>query len=212
MIKIKRKDLTLTPLDKNRIKWNDGITVAKAFGDWNNENFSGTLVSNSFKNGWYSLFSFPKIGLAFLCLLMMASCAGTKSSSRSQKTQMVVTQARSYVGVPYKYGGTTVLGMDCSGLLMRSFEAIDVYIPRSAAAQSKAGKPVGLEIIRPGDLVFFAGKKRSRKVTHAGLVTEVRSRNEIIFIHASTSRGVVEANLMSPYYQKIFIKARRIKF
>lgn len=142
----------------------------------------------------------------------MASCAGTKSTSRSQKSQVVVTQARSYLGVPYKYGGTTVLGMDCSGLLMRSFEAIDVYIPRSAAAQSKAGKPIGLEIIRPGDLVFFAGKKGSRKVTHAGLVTEVRSRDEIIFIHASTSRGVVEVNLMSPYYQKIFIKARRIKF
>lgn len=150
--------------------------------------------------------------LILIISLLFASCVTSGKLSRSDKSRMVVSQARSYLGTPYKYGGTTVMGMDCSGLLMRSFEVIDTYIPRTAKAQSKIGKPVSIDMLRPGDLVFFAGKKRSRKITHAGLVTDVRGRNEIIFIHASSSRGVVEVNLMSPYYQGIFVKARRIKF
>lgn len=104
------------------------------------------------------------------------------------------------------------MGMDCSGLLMRSFEPVDLYIPRTSYDQSKMGKPVMLDMIRPGDLVFFATKTGSHRISHAGMITEIRSRDEIIFIHASSSRGVVEDNLMSNYYRKIFVKARRIKF
>ncbi len=149
-------------------------------------------------------------GLIIL-VAFFSSCLSTKQS-RNQKTNIVIIQARSYIGTPYKYGGTTIMGMDCSGLLMRSFEYVDFYIPRTARDQSKMGKAVTLDMIKPGDLVFFAAKKTSRKVTHAGLVTDVRSRDEIIFIHASSSRGVVESNLMNNYYRKIFVKARRVKY
>ena len=149
-----------------------------------------------------------RLPILLLISLALSSCTSTRKS-RNQKTNIVVTQARSYIGTPYKYGGTTVMGMDCSGLLMRSFEYIDIYIPRTSRDQSKMGKPVTLDMIRPGDLVFFAGNKSSNNVTHAGLVTEVRSRDEIIFIHASSSRGVVESNLMNNYYRKIYVKARR---
>ena len=105
-----------------------------------------------------------------------------------------------------------MLGMDCSGLLMRSFEAIDVYIPRTSKQQSKMGKKVGIDELKEGDLVFFKTMKRNGKVTHAGLVTDARKRDQIMFIHASSSRGVIEANLMTDYYQKAFTKARRLKF
>ncbi|MCK5701549.1 MAG: C40 family peptidase, partial [Cyclobacteriaceae bacterium] len=66
-----------------------------------------------------------------MLVFLMSSCAGTKIA-REEKVDIVVTRARSYINTPYKYGGTTTLGMDCSGLLMRSFEAIDTYIPRTA--------------------------------------------------------------------------------
>ena len=150
---------------------------------------------------WYSIFF----------AVLLSGCASSKIA-REQKVDIVVQKARSYLGTPYRWGGTTVLGMDCSGLLMRSFEAIDVYIPRTAKAQSKLGKAVDIHQLKKGDLVFFAAKKWKRKVTHAGLVTRVGGKDKIIFIHASSSRGVIEANLMDDYYRKLFVKARRLKF
>ncbi len=150
--------------------------------------------------------------LAFISLILfMSSCVGSRIS-REEKVDVVVSRARSYVGTPYKFGGTTTLGMDCSGLLMRSFESIDIYIPRTSKEQSKLGKKVNLSELKEGDLVFFKTMKRQGKVTHAGLVTDTRRKDQIMFIHASSSKGVIEANLMSDYYRKAFTKARRLKF
>ena len=143
--------------------------------------------------------------------ILISSCAGSKRS-REQKVDVVVSKAISYTGTPYKYGGTTTLGMDCSGLLMRSFESIDMYIPRTSKEQSKLGKKVSIGELKKGDLVFFKTMKKKGKVTHAGLVTDARKKDRIMFIHASSSRGVIEADLMSDYYRKAFTKARRLKF
>ena len=142
---------------------------------------------------------------------LLSSCAGSKIT-REQKVDIVISRARSYSGTQYKYGGTTTLGMDCSGLLMRSFESIDIYIPRTAKEQSKLGSKVTINELKKGDLVFFKTIKKKGRVTHAGLVTDARKKDRIMFIHASSSKGVMEANLMSNYYTKAFVKARRIKF
>ena len=149
--------------------------------------------------------------ISMMLIVFMSSCAGSRTS-REDKEDIVVSRARSYVGTPYKYGGTTTLGMDCSGLLMRSFESIDMYIPRTSKEQSKLGKKVTIGELKEGDLVFFKTVKKKGKVTHAGLVTDARKKDKIMFIHASSSRGVIEANLLSDYYQKAFVKARRLKF
>lgn len=119
----------------------------------------------------------------------------------------VIETARSYTGVPYKWGGTTRVGMDCSGLLCTSFQSIDVTLPRTSDEQSRYGDNVKPKDIREGDLVFFGENKRN--ITHVGMVTEVISDEDIRFIHASTSLGVMENNLYSDYYKKIFVKAVR---
>jgi len=159
----------------------------------------------------YKIIKVTQVRLFIILLFVLSSCVGTRMA-REEKVDIVVSRARSYVGTPYKFGGTTVLGMDCSGLLMRSFEAIDVYIPRTSKEQSKMGKKVSMEELKPGDLVFFKTVKRQGKVTHAGIVTDARKRDQIMFIHASSSQGVIEANLMGDYFQKSFTKARRLKF
>jgi probable lipoprotein NlpC len=64
--------------------------------------------------------------------------------------------------------------MDCSGLLLNSFKAINVSLPRSSEAQSKIGKEVKIQELQPGDLLFFATGKKKREITHVGLVTDVR--------------------------------------
>lgn len=141
--------------------------------------------------------------------LLTVSCKSNRKS-KVDPADVLVRTARSYTGVKYQYGGTSRSGMDCSGLLMRSFEAINTSIPRTSVEQSKTGESVSIKKLKKGDLVFFAAGKRKKKITHVGLVTDVRGRDDIRFIHASTKLGVVETNLMSDYYQKIFVKARRV--
>lgn len=149
--------------------------------------------------------------IAIVIMLFMVSCAASrKASVRDAKVERVITSARAYIGTPYKYGGTSRSGMDCSGLLLNSFKAIQMNLPRSSEAQSKVGTEVKMKDLAPGDLVFFATGRKKRQVTHVGLVTEVRGRDDVKFIHASSSLGVVETNIYADYYQKRFRGARRV--
>ena len=138
------------------------------------------------------------------------SCASTKNrNSVDSKIESAITTARSYTGTPYRYGGTSKRGMDCSGLLCVSYKSAGLTIPRTSAEQSKFGKPVKIQELKPGDLVFFSKKKGRRKITHVGMITTVENKKNIQFIHSSTKLGVIENNLLSNYYRGIFVKARR---
>jgi probable lipoprotein NlpC len=150
--------------------------------------------------------------VTLLATLFLASCASHRAAKvREEKVDKVISVAKTYMGTPYKYGGTTRAGMDCSGLLINSFREINVDLPRSSEAQSKIGKEVKIKEIQPGDLLFFATGKKRKEITHVGLVTDVKKRKDNIkFIHASTTLGVVETNLYSDYYMKRFRKASRI--
>jgi len=147
------------------------------------------------------------ITLILMLVAAFTNC-GTKLSKR-EKTAVVIAKARSYTGTPYKWGGTTSKGMDCSGLLLNSFKAIDYKIPRTSAEQKKIGARVSKNEIAKGDLIFFATSKKKRKVTHVGLVTSVKG-GDVIFIHASSSKGVTESRLSNSYWKKRFKQARRV--
>jgi len=144
-------------------------------------------------------------------IVLFCSCASPKKMTvRDEKVDKVIDEARSYIGTPYKYGGTSRSGMDCSGLLCNSFRAIDVSLPRSSADQSNLGQEIKMNDLQPGDLVFFATSNKKKKITHVGLVTERNGKDNIKFIHASSSLGVVETNIFADYYQKRFRVARRV--
>nr|WKN38322.1 C40 family peptidase [Tunicatimonas sp. TK19036] len=138
------------------------------------------------------------------------SRATSRVNRIASRQHQVIEVARSFSGTPYRWGGTTRGGMDCSGLLMIAFREAGIDLPRTSAEQSHVGRLVSIHELRPGDLVFFATRsKYSNKVTHAGLVTEIRGKHDVQFIHASTSLGVVESNIFSDYYRRAFVKARR---
>ena len=153
--------------------------------------------------------------LLLICLLLVATlpgCVGAKKARqrRAQRINEIVQKARTYTATPYKWGGTSRAGMDCSGLLLLSYRVVGLELPRTSKEQSAMGEKVTLKKLQPGDLVFFAMGKKKRKVTHAGLITVVNGEQDIRFIHASSSRGVIEANLVTDYYLKRFRGARRI--
>ncbi len=120
----------------------------------------------------------------------------------------VIKAARSYLGTPYKSAGDSRLGMDCSGLVITSFAAANISLPRNSALQAETGSQVDKSRLKPGDLLFFSDSKIGRGITHVGIVTEVKS-DDIRFIHASGKLGVVEVSFNVSYFQKTFTKAVR---
>ncbi|MFT6055549.1 MAG: cell wall-associated NlpC family hydrolase [Roseivirga sp.] len=157
----------------------------------------------------YQLQKSTPFWLLFLLTIILSSCAGG-GKSKVSKSDIVIQSARSYIGTPYKYGGTTRVGMDCSALLYNSFQSVRIQLPRTSADQSRLGAKIKIKDLRPGDMVFFATGKRKNEITHAGIVSAVRGKADIRFIHASSSLGVIESNLFSTYYIQRFKRGRRV--
>ena len=143
-------------------------------------------------------------------ILFFSSCISSKKLSQKQKVKSVIAEARTYIGTPYKWGGNNRNGIDCSGLLVNSFKSIGIKIPRTTGLQIELGKNISLKKSREGDLVFFAFGKSKRKVTHVGLLSNYKNLSDINFIHASSSKGVIETQLVKEYYLKRLKKIKRI--
>jgi probable lipoprotein NlpC len=116
--------------------------------------------------------------------------------------------AKSFQGVAYKNGGVDQSGMDCSGLLFRVYADFNYMIPRLTHQQALYGIDQTLNTINVGDWVFFK-TNGSSNINHVGIVTKVISPKEVLFIHASTSKGVREDNLFSNYWFNVYVKVIR---
>lgn len=132
-----------------------------------------------------------------------------KSKTKTQTLRnSIVEKAKEYLGVPYRYGGMSTNGIDCSGLTFSSFKEAELNLPRTSISQSEEGRKVKRAKAKPGDLIFFKTSRRNI-INHVGIVTE-NENGEIKFIHASSSSGVVISSLLESYYQKAFAKIKRI--
>lgn len=132
------------------------------------------------------------------------------SRPTSNYTKKIIQTARAFKGVPYKSGGSNAYGMDCSGLLCCTFSEIGIKLPRISWQQSEFFPAIDLPHIQKGDLVFFVTS--GTNISHAGIVTEVKNEDEIMFIHASSSKGVIEDNMMTTYWKSRFARVCRPKF
>lgn len=123
----------------------------------------------------------------------------------------VVQIARTFTGTPYRSGGNDKAGIDCSGLICQVYTEMGIKVPRISWQQSEFGSEVEqIKDLRPGDWIFFVPEGgKEGYVSHSGIITEIRGEGDILFIHASSSRGVTEDNLFSNYFRNRFVKAIR---
>lgn len=131
-----------------------------------------------------------------------------KPKNESELAAQMVAAAMDYLGVRYSGGGSTRDGMDCSGLVTVVYNSFDLALPRTSNEMAKVGEVVDTKNIKKGDLIFFKTNGRS-VINHVGIVTEVLD-NEIKFIHASTSSGVIISSTKEPYFERTFAQANRI--
>lgn len=112
--------------------------------------------------------------------------------------------AEGYLGTPYRFGGASSSGMDCSGLVQTVFAEEGIPLPRSCAAQARQGVPVSRDQLRQGDLVFFGSA--ASPPSHVGIYAG-KGR----FIHASTSKGKVRRDeLSTAWFRDHYRGARRV--
>lgn len=157
------------------------------------------------------------ISMAFL----LSSCGAIKNANlgsrlKRDRTEVDATTAtrtsvteysKQFVGVKYKYAGKDPKGFDCSGFTSYVLQSEGVSVSSSSKVQAKEGKPVPLNKVKPGDLIFFG---KNGKVTHVAMVVSNTSEG-ITVIHSTSSKGVMVQNIsVSSYWKPKILFARDV--
>jgi len=146
-----------------------------------------------------------------LLIAVLAGCAGSPEVAEAPATRAsnetarkAVAFAREAIGTPYRYGGDTPAGFDCSGLVRYSYGRAGIGMPRATPAQRRATTLISVRSLRPGDLLFF--DQEGKKASHVGMYL-----GDGRFVHAPSTGGRVRTDSFSAdYWKKHFVEARRI--
>jgi len=152
------------------------------------------------------------ISLAGLMLVMCTSLrststndprlAGNEATSKamSADARMSIVQfASQYVGTPYRYGGASPKGFDCSGFTSYVFSNFKLSLPHTSCGQSTLGRAMKFNDAQPGDLLFFG---KGKHIQHVAIVV-LNDGKELHMVHSSSSRGVIIENVkQSDYWKK----------
>lgn len=116
--------------------------------------------------------------------------------------EALLAQHQRWAGTPYRIGGTTERGIDCSALVRNVYrDTFNLELPRSTRGQIHEGRPIDRQELQAGDLVFFSPPGR---YNHVGIYV-----GNGYFLHASTSKGVIISSLDNSYWRRYYWQARR---
>ena len=138
----------------------------------------------------------------------------TKTDYLSQNqisiTDSIINYGKLFLNTPYRYGATGISSFDCSGFTSFVYSNFGYDLSRSSSDQAKQFNPIDPENVKTGDLVFFSGRRKSKKVGHVGIVVSKNDDGEFDFIHAAVHSGVTISNSSETYYKNRFIMANRV--
>jgi LysM repeat protein len=124
--------------------------------------------------------------------------------SNPEERNLFVRVVKTFLGVPYKLGGSTLRGIDCSAFVKKIYEIFNIELPRTTREQFSVGKKVEKDQLEEGDLVFF---KRRGNSAHVGIYI-----GDNQFVHASSYNRQVKIDYLdTPYYSKRFLRGVRVK-
>jgi cell wall-associated NlpC family hydrolase len=124
--------------------------------------------------------------------------------SNPEERNLFVRVVKNFLGVPYKLGGSTLRGIDCSAFVKKIYEIFNIELPRTTREQFSVGKKVEKDQLEEGDLVFF---KRRGNSAHVGIYI-----GDNQFVHASSYNRQVKIDYLdTPYYSKRFLRGVRVK-
>ena len=131
----------------------------------------------------------------------------SRATNSNRKKEMFLNEIISYLNTPYRYGGETRSGIDCSAFTQNVyFNSLQIQIPRTAREQYKAWRIFkDLDNLRFGDLIYFDTSERYFP-GHVGIYLD-----DNLFAHASSSKGVIVSSLNNNYYANKFVGANRVK-
>ena len=148
--------------------------------------------------------------------LLMLSCRTKKEVSKSHPTEIPTLQSfhiekdlkktlNQWLGAPYKYGGNSKKGVDCSGFVCAVYlEVYNTKLPRTSKDMYIFSEHIKLKDLREGDLIFF--NYTGKGVSHVGIYLENNK-----FIHASTTKGVIVGDLNNEFTRKKIVGTGRVK-
>jgi cell wall-associated NlpC family hydrolase len=140
------------------------------------------------------------------------SQAQTPVPKNDPQVDAIISYAKSFLGVPYRYGGTTPSGFDCSGFINYIFGNFGIDLVRTSYGLAELGQTVKLSEVQPGDLMFFKGSNvNSTAVGHVALVIEV-TPDAIKFIHSANTGVRIDNFKTSDYYIKRYLKTKRLDY
>jgi cell wall-associated NlpC family hydrolase len=136
----------------------------------------------------------------------IAAATGAPEATKAEESikDRLLRVAQRMLAVPYRFGGTTLWGIDCSGFVQKTFAFLNLDLPRTAREQYKEGVTVAKSDLSPGDLVFF--RTYAKYASHVGIYL-----GDNRFVHASSrDRKVTIDSLDEPYYTKHYLGAKRL--
>lgn len=137
-------------------------------------------------------------------VLLPQEVAEQEQQSERRKEIAFFDVYNQWQGVPYQLGGSSKRGVDCSAFVQVAYRDVWQHpLPRTTSSQSRVGSEVAFKRAKYGDLVFF---KTSRRTQHVGIYL-----GNQLFMHASTSKGVIISRLDNPYWASRFWQFRRIE-
>jgi len=165
-----------------------------------------------------------RVFLQLILCLSLINCSAVPSSNQSPSSSIdavplankvalqnellvknkLYVQLNEWKGVPFKFGGFSKQGIDCSAFVLHTYKSkLGYLLPRTTKFQSKVGYEVNKNDLRAGDLVFF---KTGLTTRHVGIYMEGGK-----FLHASTSKGVIVSRLDNVYWHGKYWKSMRLK-